>query len=88
MAASIIGTSFTDPSQLLKGFTVQDLPDHYKTKQYFPSTIMFACKSSSDLGSSIGVSLELCRATTKTDRWWFGRSVPSYIPSSEELSEK
>ena len=67
MAAFMIVTSLTDPSKLLKEFTVQDLPDHSNTKQLFPSTIMFAWESSSDLGSSIGASLELGNATTKAD---------------------
>ena len=64
MAALRIGTLFTDPRQSLKGFTVQDFPNHSKTKECFPSTIMFACKLSSVLESSIGLSLELDKAVT------------------------
>ena len=67
MYASIIGTSLTDPRQSLKVFTVQDLPDHSKTKEWFSSTIMFAWESSSDLGSSRGVEIELDKYATKAD---------------------
>ena len=67
MSASIIGTLLTDPRQSLKGFTVQDFPDHSNTKQCFPSTIMFPFESSLVLGSSIGVSLELDMAVTKVN---------------------
>ena len=63
----MIGTSLTDPRQSLKEFTVQDLLDHSKKNKYFPSTIMFAWESSSDLGSSRGASLELDKAATKSD---------------------
>ena len=67
MEASIIGTPLTDLRQSLKGFTVQDLPDHSKANKFFPGTIMFAWESSYDLGSSIGASLELDQAETKAD---------------------
>ena len=67
MSALMIGISLTDLRQSLKGFTVQDLPYHSKTKQYFPSNIMFVWESSSDLGSSRGASLELDKAATKAD---------------------
>ena len=82
MAASMIGTPFTDTRKSLKGFTVQDLPDHSNTKQCFPSTIMFEWESSSDLGSSRGASLELDKAATKSDICPFGRSDPLSLPSS------
>ena len=87
MAASMIGTSFTDPRQSFKVFTVQDLPYYSKTKQCFPSTTMFAWESSSDLGSSRGASLELDKAATKDYICSFGRSDTLYLPSSEVASE-
>ena len=88
MAESIIGTYLTDPRKSLNGFTVQDLIDHLKTKQCFPSTIMFACESSSDLVSYIGASLELYRAATKADMCSFGISDPLSLPSTEVASEE
>ena len=88
MAASIIGTSLTDSRKSLKGFKVQDLLDHSKTKLYFPSTIVFVWESSSDLGLSIGASLELYKAATKAYMCSFGRSDPLSLLSSEVSYEE
>ena len=88
MAASIIVTPLTDLRQSLKGFTVQDLPDHSKAKQFFPGTIMFAWKSSYGSGSSIDASFELNQAETKAYICSFGRTYPSSLPSSEVSSEE
>ena len=82
MEALMVGTSLTDTRQSLKGFKVQDLPDHSKTKQCFPSNIIFEWKSSYDLGSFICASLELDKASTKADICSFGISDPIYLPSS------
>ena len=71
-----------------KSFTVQDLPDHSKTNQYFPSTIMFSWESSSGLGSSRGASFELDKAKTKADIFLFGISDLLSLPSSEVTSEE
>ena len=72
----------------MKRFTVQDLPDHSRTKKCFPSTIIFYRESSSDLGSFIGASLELDKAETNSDICSFGRSGPLYLPSIELASEE
>ena len=86
MATSMIGTYLTYPRKLLKGFTVQELPDHSNIKQCCPSTIMFAWESSYDLGSSRGASLELDKSAIKADICSFGRSEPFSLPSSELVS--
>ena len=83
----MIGSSLMDPRKSLKGFTVQDLPEHSKTKQWFPITIM-CMWIKYDLESSIGASIILDKDETKADMCSFGIYNPLSPPSSEVASEE
>ena len=89
MAASTIGTSCMNPRLSVNGFTLQDLPDHSNTKLFLPSTTMFACESSSDLGSPSGFPLNsLLVSAILAIRCLLGWSDSSLLPSIKTLEQQ